>query len=164
MKSKCPAVISASLGLFVVVASAFAHHSISKTYDTTNPAVLKGVIKQTVWANPHAYLLIDVKDANGRVETFAVEGSAPNALVRAGVNRNTLKQGDEITVTAFPATVTVEITVAAESNGIRQPPELVELLKAVAERAKANRLVYGADVTTIDGKKLEFGGTMKVWK
>jgi hypothetical protein len=53
--------------------------------------------------NPHAYVWVDVKDESGKVVTYAFESLSPNALMRGGWTRNSLKTGDEVTVEGYLA-------------------------------------------------------------
>ena len=74
-----------------------AHHSFAAEFDAAKPFKLTGTVTKVVWANPHAWLYVDVSDA-GKVTNWAVELNSPNALMRAGWKRDTLKSGDVITV------------------------------------------------------------------
>jgi hypothetical protein len=95
------------LGLFALLACAAvplaAHHSVQAMYDENKVVTLQGVITKVEWLNPHARFWIDVKDAGGKTSSWEVELGAPNALARAGFTRDMLKQGDPITVAAWPA-------------------------------------------------------------
>ena len=55
------------------------------------------------WINPHSWIHIDVKTADGKVEHWMVEGGAPNALLRRGWNKKSLPEGTEILVEGFQA-------------------------------------------------------------
>ena len=95
--------------LLVVVASAcvpgalpvWAHHSFAAEYDSAQLITLKGTVSKVEWTNPHIYVYLDVKDAGGKVTTWALEGYPPNTLKRTGFSRELLKIGDEITATAY---------------------------------------------------------------
>ena len=89
------------LGIGVTIAShkAVAHHSFAAEFDAAKPFELTGAVTKVVWANPHAWLYVDVVDAETkRITNWAVELNSPNALLRAGWTRNSLKTGDVITV------------------------------------------------------------------
>ena len=89
------------LGIGVTIASrqAVAHHSFAAEFDAAKPFELTGAVTKVVWANPHAWLYVDVVDAETKkITNWAVELNSPNALLRAGWTRNTLKTGDVITV------------------------------------------------------------------
>jgi len=81
---------------------AFAHHS-SASYDTEHPMTLKGVVNNVEWTNPHVFIYMDVKDENGAVEQWRVEGNSPNMLTRAGWKKEMIKAGDSIVVNGAQA-------------------------------------------------------------
>ena len=89
--------------LFLPAVPAFAHHSFAAEYDSTKTVTVKGTVQKLAWVNPHAYVYVDVKDESGKVATWAFESLSPNALARQGWNRNSLKQGDEVTVEGYLA-------------------------------------------------------------
>ena len=77
---------------------ALAHHSFAAEYDSNKPITLKGTVTKVEWMNPHARFYIDVKDDQGNVANWELELGSPNGLMRAGWTRNSLKQGDQVTV------------------------------------------------------------------
>lgn len=79
----------------------WAHHSFSAEYDSTQLITLKGTISKVEWTNPHIYVYLDVKDTDGKVTTWSLEGYPPNTLKRTGFSRDLLKIGDEVTATAY---------------------------------------------------------------
>jgi hypothetical protein len=91
------------IGLFLVPCSLAAHHAASTKYDMNKPITLKGTVTLVEWKNPHIYYYLDVKDSAGKVTNWAVEGSTPNQLFRAGWRKDMLKPGTEITVQGFMA-------------------------------------------------------------
>jgi hypothetical protein len=90
----------AGLALAMWAAPTLAHHSFDAQYDRSKTVVVKGTVTNIEWTNPHARFYVDVKDPNGRVTNWNMELGSPNLLRRAGWSRNTLKMGDEVTVTA----------------------------------------------------------------
>ena len=80
-------------------APAAAHHSFAAEFDITKPVTLAGTVTKLEWTNPHAYVYIDVQDAQtGAVTNWAIEMGSPNGLTRLGWTRNVLKPGDAVTV------------------------------------------------------------------
>lgn len=76
----------------------FAHHG-NTAYDTSKPVVLKGaVVTKFVWANPHSFVMVDVKDDKGGVLHWTGEAGSPSSLALLGWTKNAMQPGDVITV------------------------------------------------------------------
>ena len=93
----------ATLGLFLVAAPAFSHHSFAAEFDGTQPVTLRGTITKIEWANPHGWIYVDVKGGDGKTVNWAVETAPPNALIRRGVRSSDFPVGTEITVNGYRA-------------------------------------------------------------
>lgn len=87
----------------LATAGALSHHSFSAEFDVGRPVTLAGTVKEFEWTNPHAWLHLETKDAQGNVELWAVEMLGVNSLVRNGMTPQTVKTGDLLTVTGFGA-------------------------------------------------------------
>jgi hypothetical protein len=96
-------VIAGAVLLVATAAPLVAHHSFSAEFDANKAVTIKGKVVKVEWANPHSWIHIDVTGPDGKVEQWAVEGGAPNALIRRGWNKNSLPPGIEITVEGFQA-------------------------------------------------------------
>jgi hypothetical protein len=91
-------VLAAALGAMVTV-PVMAHHSFGAEYDSKKPVKFENVVVTKVeWTNPHARFYVAVKDQKGSVTTWNFELASPNVLKRMGWTRNSLKEGDHITV------------------------------------------------------------------
>jgi hypothetical protein len=98
------ALLTATVGFGLLVLSsvpAMAHHSFAAEYDSNTVITLTGVVTKVDWTNPHMYIHLDVKDASGKVTNWSLEGYPPNTLKRTGFSRDSLKEGDTITITAY---------------------------------------------------------------
>jgi len=80
-----------------------AHHSFAAEFDANKAVTIKGKVVEVEWVNPHSWIHIDVTNPDGKVERWAVEGGAPNALLRRGWTKNSLPPGIEIIVEGFQA-------------------------------------------------------------
>lgn len=95
---------AATLGAMAALATAggaAAHHS-AAMFDSSKTVVLKGVVKQFQWTNPHSWLIVSVQTPDGRVVDWSVEMTSPNLLQRAGWRPSTIHPGDRIVVTGAP--------------------------------------------------------------
>ena len=95
MKSKLIAAFLLAASAIVISSPLFAHHS-SAAYDMEHPVNMKGVVTNMEWTNPHVFIYLDVKDDNGSVEEWRVEGNSPNMLFRAGWRKEMIKAGDQL--------------------------------------------------------------------
>jgi Family of unknown function (DUF6152) len=91
-----------AVGLLLGSGAASAHHA-RASFDTDHQLILKGTVANFKWANPHAFIFLDVKDEKGNVDEWRVEGNSPNMLARIGWSRELLKPGDQISVSGSPA-------------------------------------------------------------
>lgn len=93
--------------LFVAVLSlaplALAHHSFAAEYDADKPVTLTGSVTKMAWINPHSWIYIDVKKADGTVENWAIEAGPPGTLVRAGFTKDSLAAGTVIKINGYRA-------------------------------------------------------------
>lgn len=75
------------VAVFFASVPAFAHHGYATEFDITKCENLKGTLSGVEWENPHAFFHIDVKDSDGKVNTWRLETISPNSLKRSGTTR-----------------------------------------------------------------------------
>jgi len=95
--------VTALAGAVLAAVPVLAHHSFAAEYDSNAPITVEGTVTKVEWTNPHSYVYVDVKDANGNVVNWAVEGYPPNTLRRTGFTRDLMKQGDVVTINGWRA-------------------------------------------------------------
>jgi hypothetical protein len=87
----------------LAAAPLFAHHSFAAEYDSDKLVTMSGSVTKVEWMNPHARFYIDVKDDSGKMTNWELELGSPNALLRKGWTRNSLKVGDSVSVNGYLA-------------------------------------------------------------
>ena len=96
-------VLAAGLAIAFATLPALAHHAFNAEFDRQKPITLTGKVTKVEWANPHARIYLDAKSDKGEVVNWNFELGSPNGLMRNGWRRDSLKNGDEITVTGWLA-------------------------------------------------------------
>ena len=91
------------MALLGAAAPALAHHSLQSEYDIEKSVTLKGTVTKVDWVNPHVYVYLDVKDANGGVTKWSVTTLPPGNLRRGGLTRDLLGYGETVSILAFRA-------------------------------------------------------------
>jgi hypothetical protein len=92
------------IAVFVLLAASsyvWAHHAFSAEFDANKPVKLKGNVTKMDWINPHAWLYIDVKNANGKVDSWMIELGPPNALLKRGWTKTSVPPGIEVLVDGY---------------------------------------------------------------
>ena len=89
----------ATLSLYA--GAGFAHHS-PIVFDRTREVTIVGTITEFKWSSPHAWIHIDVKEANGHVDNWGVEMDPASVLAKVGWRSSTLKAGDKVSIVVHP--------------------------------------------------------------
>jgi Family of unknown function (DUF6152) len=101
VKTKVLILIPAIAGFLTLSTVSWAHHASRQVYEGKS-ITLMGVVTDYEWANPHSVLSVEVKDDTGKVEEWHAEILPPTEMLRAGWNKETVKPGDEVTLTGRP--------------------------------------------------------------
>ena len=90
------------IGLLAVSVPLFAHHG-NAAYETEKSVNVKGTVTAYMWANPHVFVKVDVKDDSGNVAHWIVEAQNPVSMSQIGWTKDTFKPGDQVEIDAMPA-------------------------------------------------------------
>jgi hypothetical protein len=92
----------AAISLLAISVPLFAHHG-NASYDTEKSVNVKGTVTAYIWANPHVFVKVDVKDDTGNIVHWIVEAQNPVSMMQIGWSKDTFKAGDEVEIDAMPA-------------------------------------------------------------
>ena len=100
MRSRVAALLIAA-ACAVTTVPAIAHHS-GAMFEEKKEVTLTGVVKEFQFTNPHSWLLVDVKGADGKVTTWGFEAEGPSSMTRAGIRLKDFTPGTAVTITGRP--------------------------------------------------------------
>lgn len=104
MSPRFVAIISVAIGCLSLSVTTLAHHGSNVVYDLTQTITVSGTVTRFQFVNPHALIFLEVTDENGEtVEWLAGLPSASGLQGNEGWTRDTIKPGDELTITGSPA-------------------------------------------------------------
>ena len=95
--------VASAIAVACSTAALEAHHAFAAEFDAKQPITLRGTVTRVEWINPHTWIHIDVKNPDGTVVEWMIEGGTPNTLLRNGVDRKSLPAGTEIVVDGYRA-------------------------------------------------------------
>lgn len=98
MRDKLSILFLVVVGVLVVATPLLAHHG-TAAFETEKTTTIKGTVTDWFWANPHCLIQLDVKDDQGQVVHWVVETSAPPSMINAGWTKQTVKVGEQVTIT-----------------------------------------------------------------
>ncbi len=100
MKRKAVYLLLVALSLVAISIPVFAHHG-TAAYDLSKTVTVKGKVTKFSFINPHCQVYFDVTNEKGVAEPWQAELTSPNHLMRSGWTKDTLKAGDDVTITGY---------------------------------------------------------------
>ena len=96
-------VAAAALSGLLLALPVLAHHAFEAEFDGDKPVKLEGRVVKMEWINPHTWITLDVKAADGTTQRWMVEGGSPNIMIRRGFSKTSLAEGTDLIVEGFHA-------------------------------------------------------------
>jgi hypothetical protein len=84
------------LSVLVTAGTLCAHHAFSPTFDGDKVVRVQGVVTRFEWSNPHSYIILDLKGADGKTEQWGLEGPPPFQLQRRGYEATSITPGEPV--------------------------------------------------------------------
>jgi hypothetical protein len=140
------AVTLTALGCCISSQSSWGHHPVAANYDSSKPVQLRGMAAKILFAAPHSYLWLDVRETSGEFTHWVVELDNTAKVGTAGLTKRTAAPGMIMTITTYPAKAGASLVDAIPSA----PRE-------VHEAAKAGWLVHGTELQLPDGQTIVVG-------
>jgi hypothetical protein len=109
MKSRLAILFAVIFCFLALSAPLFAHHG-NSAYDMSKTVPMKATVTKFEYSNPHTQVYYDVTDDKGNVEHWVAETTNPAMLNRVGWTKDTLKEGDQVTLYVNPNKVGAKVT------------------------------------------------------
>jgi hypothetical protein len=93
--------IGVALAGLLAAAGALAHHAFATEFDVNRPITLQGKVTKVELINPHSWIHVSVVDDKGNTVEWMIEGGSPNALVRKGINKNSIPIGSDLVIRGY---------------------------------------------------------------
>jgi hypothetical protein len=100
MKRRVPLLMV--VAAFVSGAAVSAHHSFAGTYIEGELMKIEGKVVEFNIRNPHSFILIEVKEPDGKMYRWGGEWGGVTQLSQGGVTRYTLEVGDYLIIEGAP--------------------------------------------------------------
>ena len=100
-RSSVHRILSVTAVLLIGVTGVTAHHSFA-VFDHTQTVTVNGTVTKYQWTNPHGFLEMDYRAADGSTRHYTIELTSINMLSRAGWNSRSIKAGETVKAIVAP--------------------------------------------------------------
>ena len=100
-RSRIPRTAIVALFLVVAVKAVATHHSFA-VFDHTQTVTVNGTVTKYQWTNPHGFLEMDYRAADGTMKHYTIELTSINMLTRAGWTSRSIKAGETVKAIVAP--------------------------------------------------------------
>src|SRR5437879_11673015 len=87
----------------LLIARQVSVHTATVGYDMAKVVTVRGTVAKVDWSNPPIVVYMDAKDAQGNLQHWSLELSAPLLMQRFGWTKNSVKAGDQLVAETHPA-------------------------------------------------------------
>lgn len=95
--------VCAGIALLLAAPPLSAHHAMVAEFNVSNPVTIKGTLTRMEWVNPHGWIYVDTKGADGRTQTWKFETGSPYRMEKRGLTKQDFRVGAEVIVSGFAA-------------------------------------------------------------
>lgn len=86
------------IGAVSAAVNGYAHHEFAAKFDASQPMEFTGIVTAVDWRNPHVHVFVNINDASGSKENWAVELASAIALQKSGWRPDSVRPGDALKV------------------------------------------------------------------
>jgi uncharacterized protein DUF6152 len=95
------ALMAVCSGLLLAAVPAWAHHAFAAEFDAKKPVHFEGKVTKVELINPHSWIHVDVKNADGTVTNWMFEAGSPDVLLRRGFTKTSIPAGTDVVVDGY---------------------------------------------------------------
>src|SRR5688500_17808757 len=137
-RRRIPRTVIVALLVVAAVQAVATHHSFA-VFDHTQTVTVTGTVTKYQWTNPHGFLEMDYRAADGTMKHYTIELTSINMLARAGWNSRSIKHGESVKaivaplLSGEPGGLLLEVTVS-DGRTLASPVPGTNTFKRTPER------------------------------
>jgi hypothetical protein len=95
------AIVGAAALVVGAAAAVHAHHAFAAEFDVNKPITMTATLEKWEMINPHSWFHVQVREPDGKITKWMIEGGSPNQLIRNGVTKTTIPVGTELVIEGY---------------------------------------------------------------